>query len=388
MTPNMNLLEPVIAVDSGLVWEQSINANTSVLDAHNHTPGNGVPIPTSGININADLNFNSFNETSLRSSRFNSQSSPLSGALDLGCIYVSGVDLYYNDGNGNKIKITSGGTVNATSSGIVSGTATASFVSSVLVVNENTNTPANIQAGSILLGNNTSGSNFITLGPPSALSENYNLTLPSGVPVATSFLTIDSSGNLATGVAYSHGITNAQIANNTITATQIANNTITATQITSGTLTPTQSALSRPAYSVQTASLTTASTSYVFTNTSLSYTNSGVGCVRVEITSDNGALNGDSYLSITSDATLGNCVVRLALQEDGTTVAFWDYGFYFETSGTSQSITFPVSFTYTSTTAPSSGSHSYALYAKFVNNPNTNYVTTTLNGIKIVISEL
>lgn len=34
---------------------------------------------------------------------------------NLGCLYESGVDLYYNDGNGNAVRITSGGAVNASS---------------------------------------------------------------------------------------------------------------------------------------------------------------------------------------------------------------------------------------------------------------------------------
>lgn len=195
VTPNMNLIQPVIGVDSGLVWEYGINANSAVIDNHNHSFGYGVQITPTGININADLPFNGNNLTLVRSTNYLPQPAPLSNVTDVNCVYVSGVDLYYNDGNSNVVKITSGGTVNATSSGISSGTATASFVSSVLVVNAAVNTPANIQAGSILLGNNVANSKFLTLSPPPSMAANYSLTLPP-LPSQTSFLTLDTSGNM------------------------------------------------------------------------------------------------------------------------------------------------------------------------------------------------
>ena len=93
-------------------------------------------------------------------------------------------------------------------------------VSSVLVVNANTNKPANIQAGSILLGNNITSSNYLTLQPPAAMAANYPLTLPS-TPVATSFMQLDTSGNMSASVSVSLGITSSNIANGTITTTQI-----------------------------------------------------------------------------------------------------------------------------------------------------------------------
>lgn len=202
LTPNMNLNLPTIGVDSGLTWENDINNNAVLIDQHNHTSGYGVQISPAGLNINADLPINGNNLLSLRSVRFNAQSAPLSLPTDLGCLYVSGVDLYFNDENGNQIQITSGGTVNATSSGISSGTATASFSTSVLVVNSASNTPANIQGASILLGNTgVSGSKYVTLSPPSSLASNYSLTLPL-VPSTQSFVTIDSSGNFGTPMPY------------------------------------------------------------------------------------------------------------------------------------------------------------------------------------------
>lgn len=192
LTPNMGLTLPTIGVDSGLTWEEGVNANSNILDDHDHSPGNGVPISASGININSNLSFNNNSAINLKSLQLTAQSS-LSA---LRSIYSIGADLYYNDGAGNVIQMTSGGSVNATSSGISSGTATASFVSSVLVVNSAANTPANIQGGSLLIGNNVANSKFLTLAPPSAMAANFTLTLPS-LPAATNIMTLDTSGNIA-----------------------------------------------------------------------------------------------------------------------------------------------------------------------------------------------
>ena len=125
VTPNMQLPNPVAGVDPGPDYADNIQSSFDIIDGHNHSAGNGVLINPNGLNINADLPFGGNNATALRSSRFIPQPAPLSLATDLGCLYVSGVDLYYNDGNGNQIKITASGTVNATSSGIVSGSASA-----------------------------------------------------------------------------------------------------------------------------------------------------------------------------------------------------------------------------------------------------------------------
>lgn len=217
----MSLPISTVAVDSGLAWEQNLNAALTIVDGHNHSPGSGVQINSSGLNINSDLPIGSNNLTIVRSVRFSPQLSPLAGASDVGCLYVSGNDLYYNNVAGGQVQITTGVSVNATSSGISSGSATAAFVSSVLVVNAASNTPANIRAGSILLGNNVSGSNYLTLAPPNAMGASYGLVLPS-IPSATSFMQIDTSGNMTAGVPVALGIATGNIANGNITKAKMA----------------------------------------------------------------------------------------------------------------------------------------------------------------------
>lgn len=191
-TPYMNLIESTVNVDSGLQWEENLNSSLTIIDQHNHSPGYGVQITPTGLNINANLSFAGNAAINLQASVYTPQLS----LSTTSAVYSIGADLYYNDANGNVIQITSGGAVNATSSGISSGSATASFVSSVLVVNAASNTPANIQCASVLLGNNSAGSKFLTLTPPLAMGANYSLTLPS-LPAAQQFMTLDSSGNIS-----------------------------------------------------------------------------------------------------------------------------------------------------------------------------------------------
>lgn len=237
ISPNMKLVVPGVGSEAGPQWANDINSSLTIIDQHNHASGSGVQISPSGLNINADLPININNLTLLRSVRFSPQASPLGTATDLGCLYESGVDLYYNDGNGTQIQLTSGGTVNATSSGISSGTNTASFVSSVLVVNAAANKPANIQGGSLLLGNNVAGSKFLTLAPPNAMAANYSIVLPpSNSTGSLAFVTLDTSNNMGSSLNVDNSTLTIssnllEVAAQGVTATQIANATITSTQI-------------------------------------------------------------------------------------------------------------------------------------------------------------
>lgn len=198
-SPNMGLTVPTVGVDPGPDWASSINADLSVIDGHNHSPGSGVQVNPTGLDINSDLPFGGNNATLLRSVRFSPQASPLALTTDIGCIYESGVDLFYNDGNGNQVRITQNGSV-AGSTGSISGLtppASASYVSlsQTFVWQSGVNTPANTDTASVILRNLTANSKGLTLSPPNAMSSNYSIVLPS-LPAATSLLNIDSSGNM------------------------------------------------------------------------------------------------------------------------------------------------------------------------------------------------
>lgn len=206
-SPNMNLPVPTVGVASGPEWAQDVNSSLTLIDQHNHTPGQGVQIPPAGLNINTALPFNNQAATGVQAVVLQPQ---VSYTTDYG-LHAEGVDLYFVDGNGNDVQITSGGSVNATSSGISSGTATASFAGGALVVNSASNTPANIQAASYLMGNNVANSKYLTIQPPNSMAANYSVTMPT-IPASQSFLTIDTSGNIAPYASINQGILQTNLA--------------------------------------------------------------------------------------------------------------------------------------------------------------------------------
>lgn len=207
-SPNMNLPVPVVGQEPGPQYATDINSCMSVIDAHNHSAGNGVPINPNGMNINIDLPMNSNNLTTARSVRFAPQGAPIAGVADLGCIYESGVDLWYNDGSGNQVRITASGGLAGTPGSIANLTppASATYVAGdeTFVWQSAANTAANLDAGSLILRNITSGSFGLTLSPPT-LGSNYTIVLPT-LPGSTALLDIDSAGNMGT-VTIGSGLT-------------------------------------------------------------------------------------------------------------------------------------------------------------------------------------
>lgn len=226
-SPNMNLPIPVVGQEAGPDYAQDVNNSLTIVDQHNHSPGSGVQISPAGININTALTFNTNFATGLAGLTLVAQSSTPA----VNTIYESGVDLYYVDGLGNNIQITKNGGV-AGSPGSISNLtspASATYVSasSTFVWQSDVSKAANMDAGSLLMRNLTPNSTFaLTLQPPSALGNNYSLTLPN-LPGSLSLLTIDTSGNIAGSISVSGGITGSSIAANTITSGNIALATIT-----------------------------------------------------------------------------------------------------------------------------------------------------------------
>lgn len=217
----MGLIVPRVSSTSGPTYAAEINTSLTTVDSHNHTTGQGVPIPSSGININSDLSFNSFNATLVNTVRFSSVATPISATNpNLGCIYEAGVDLYYNDGNGNQIRLTQSGALAGTPGSIASlvSPASATYVSanSKFVWQSAANVAAIMDFRSAIFRTASAGSNGITLAAPPTIPSSYNLALPT-IGSSTSFMSLDTSGNMAPSVAVSGGIATANIANGAVT---------------------------------------------------------------------------------------------------------------------------------------------------------------------------
>lgn len=194
ISPNMNLPVPIVGLDAGPQYATDVNSCLTLVDQHNHTTGSGVAITPAAININSSLTMNGFSLIGIKSLTLSAQSSD-PGIFN---IYSKGVDLYYEDGSGNVIRITQSGSITGaagTITGLPSGTASASFAAGTFVFQAATLTPANIDGGSFILRNNTASSFGLTLSPPSALGSNYSLVLPA-IPASVGIVTLDTSGNL------------------------------------------------------------------------------------------------------------------------------------------------------------------------------------------------
>jgi hypothetical protein len=237
ITPNMNLVlanpAGTASPEPGPQYATDNNQSFTILDSHNHSPGSGVQITPLGMNINTNLSFQNNQATNVYGIQF---SNPLANSTSLTFLYTApqsggGInDLFYNDGAGNVIALTKAGLVNATIASLpgesyAGGTFT-------WVQGNGSTTPANFDIGAITIRPNTAGTtNGVVVGPPSAISSQYNIFLPI-LPGSTSFTTIDSSGNMSSipllgsltnsNLSSSAGILGTQIASQTITQSNLA----------------------------------------------------------------------------------------------------------------------------------------------------------------------
>lgn len=198
ISPNMGLPVPVVDLDPGPDWATNINACLAVIDSHNHTTGQGVPITPAAININSDLTMVNNNLTNARSIRFFPQGVALNQPSDLGALYELGVDLFYIDGAGNNVRLTQGGApagATGTITGLPSGTASASFAANTFTFQSATNTPAFLAVGPVIIAQPVVNGKSVTISPAVAQAANYNLTLPAALPLSQSALSTDTSGN-------------------------------------------------------------------------------------------------------------------------------------------------------------------------------------------------
>ena len=107
----MGLTLPTTSVTLGPLWASEIVAAFNEVDAHDHTSNKGKQVPTSGLNINADLDFHYLSPINLLSAKFQSQPAALSGSSYVSSLSVVNGNLYFTNGAGTPVQVTSGGTV-------------------------------------------------------------------------------------------------------------------------------------------------------------------------------------------------------------------------------------------------------------------------------------
>lgn len=190
--PQMGLVLPTRGVGGAGVWDDSLDADLTAIDAHDHSTGRGTPVPTAGININADLTFSSlYAPINLHRLTFASIVALTSNNKSL---FVSSADneLYWRSNAGTNVKITSGASLNvAAFTGGIGGDYTA--VSAAVAFDDagdrytfkqNAGTGwARLASGDLrLFETGTSDSVFVGLAAPAALAGSYTITLPLTAP--------------------------------------------------------------------------------------------------------------------------------------------------------------------------------------------------------------
>lgn len=214
--PSMGLETGSVGSDRG-TWGPKLNANFTKLDGHNHTAGNGEQVPTDGIDINADLSFNSlYGPKDLHALTFASVVALSSNTYNKSLFVSNGTggltsgELYWRNTSGNHVKLTSGNSLNvAAFVGGIGGDYTSVGAaenfdnsSKAYTLKDGSAHWARLDAGGIkLIEKGTSESVGITLQVPAALAASYSVTWPLAVPASTGIMQMDSSGTISVGTS-------------------------------------------------------------------------------------------------------------------------------------------------------------------------------------------
>ncbi len=201
-TPNMTLDLPIPSTTSGPAWAVAVNEAFDTVDTHDHSTGNGVKITPTGLNINADLPLNENNLTEVRSVRFEDQGTVQTEATDLGCLQLVGGDLWWVNGNGTGVQITSGAGLSFSSLGTIGGdfgqpgvTASVTYSDTTKIFSflQDSGITAGIYGSKLLLADDTSGALSVTLTADAATGA-YTLTFPVSAPTDNTVLTFSAAG--------------------------------------------------------------------------------------------------------------------------------------------------------------------------------------------------
>lgn len=206
-TEHMGLTLPTVGGSTG-TWGTTTNDNEELIDAHDHTTGKGVPIPTAGLDIDADLTFAGNAAINLKAAQMTAQAS--APALNRSIWVDTSGDLYYRNAAGTSVQITSGGQLDVSSVGGIAGDYAAAGASLYYDDAADTyrflsaaplpNVWSSVSAGDIDLYEKASGiTNRVRLKSPAALAASYTVTLPAAVPAQARPVAVGTTGTLVFG---------------------------------------------------------------------------------------------------------------------------------------------------------------------------------------------
>ena len=111
------IAKPGIGTTAGPQWATDLNTSIDAVDDHDHSTNKGIRITPAAINVNATLEFNQNSASELKNLIFDSSVTASSTNYS---IYQASGNLYWRNGSGTAVQVTSGGAVNA-GSGSISG---------------------------------------------------------------------------------------------------------------------------------------------------------------------------------------------------------------------------------------------------------------------------
>lgn len=214
--PNMNLVLPTRGAPGSGLWADALDAALALLDAHDHSSGKGLRVPSAGINVNADLTFASlYAPTNLHRISF---ASITALAANNKSMFVSSADneLYWRSNAGTNVKLTSGTALNvAAFTGGIGGDYAAAGAALAFDDSGKRYTHkdgaanwARLASGEVrILETGTAESVYVGLAAPAALAGSYSITLPLAVPGSTSLVQMDSSGVLTASNTVANALT-------------------------------------------------------------------------------------------------------------------------------------------------------------------------------------
>ena len=103
------IAKPAVGTTSSPTWATDLNTTIDAVDDHDHSTDKGIRITPAGINVNAAFEYNSNDITELKTLSFDTATASTTSYS----VYQSGGDLYWRNGSGTAVQITTGSSVNA-----------------------------------------------------------------------------------------------------------------------------------------------------------------------------------------------------------------------------------------------------------------------------------
>jgi hypothetical protein len=213
----MALTVPVLNGEPG-TWDTSINASLARIDLHDHSSGLGVPIPSDGILIDADLTFGGYALTNVKAVKFTAQAAAgmtsYAGSIFLG----TDNEFYLRKPNGTNVQATNGSSLNISLVGGIAGDYAGAAASlyyddanetyRFLEAAPSPNDWSRVAVGDVDLYEHASGiTNRVRLSSPAALAASYVVTWPAAVPGSTLPVQMAVDGTLSLSTTFTALVT-------------------------------------------------------------------------------------------------------------------------------------------------------------------------------------